>query len=60
MLDLKEIQRQLQDRRLSCISRATGLHYNTVYSIRHGKAKNPSYQVVKALSDYLIEGAVNG
>ena len=60
MLDLQEIQRQLQDRRLSCISRATGLHYNTVYSIKQGKAQNPSYQVVKALSDYLSGGVSNG
>lgn len=60
MLDLKEIQRQLQDRRLSSVSRATGLHYNTVYKIKQGNARNPSYQVVKALSDYLCDGVSNG
>lgn len=39
-----------------CIARAarlTGLHYNTVYRIAKGTKKNPSYDTVKALSEYL-------
>lgn len=60
MLDLNEIRTKLQDRRLSSISRATGLHYNTVLAVKSGRASNPSYQVVKALSDYLSGGVANG
>ena len=60
MLTLPEIREKLQDRRLVSVAAKTGLHVNTIYSIRAGKALNPSYQVVKALSDYLCGGVTNG
>jgi hypothetical protein len=54
MLDLDEIKSALQDRRLDVVSDATGLHRNTIHGIRSGKVCNPSYDAVKALSDYLL------
>ena len=38
------------------VSTATGLHYNTIKSVRDNEDANPSYKVLKALSDDL-EGA---
>jgi hypothetical protein len=59
MMTIEAIRLALQDRRLSMVSTATGLHYNTIKGVRDNEAANPSYRVIKALSDYL-EGAVNG
>ena len=59
MMSIEAIRLALRDRRLSMISEATGLHYNTIRSVRDNEAANPSYRVLKALSDYL-EGATNG
>ena len=53
MLDLDEIRAKLADRRLDVVADATGLHRNTLSSIRSGKIDNPSYAAVKKLSDYL-------
>jgi hypothetical protein len=55
MMTLEEIRRKLQDRRVSIISRETGLHYNTVRDVRDGRSQNPSYRVIEALNAYLIE-----
>jgi hypothetical protein len=41
------------------VAAATGLHYNTVRFIRDSRIVNPSYKVLKALSDYLV-GSKNG
>lgn len=57
MMTLEQIRAALQDRRVSMIARATGLHYNTVRDVRDNDEANPTYKVLKALSDYL-EGAV--
>jgi hypothetical protein len=59
MMSIEAIRLALRDRRLSMISEATGLHYNTIRGVRDNEAANPSYRVLKALSDYL-EGAANG
>jgi hypothetical protein len=53
MLTLQEIQKQLQDRRPGLVADATGLHINTVTGIRDNADANPTYKVMKALSDYL-------
>jgi len=53
MLTLDEIKRSLQDRRLAVVAEATGLHYNTVRKVANEPNVNPSYVVIKALSDYL-------
>jgi len=56
MLTIEAIRLALQDRRISMVSAATGLHYNTIKAVRDKEDANPSYKVLKALSDYL-EGA---
>jgi len=53
MLSLEEIQKQLKDRRPGMVADATGLSYPTIQSIRDGKNLNPTFNVIKLLSDYL-------
>ena len=53
MLTLEAIKVKLKDMNIRAVSKACGLHENTVYSLVHGK--RPSYDTVKALSDYLEE-----
>ena len=55
MLTPEEISKRLQDRRLPLVAKVTGLAYGTVRDIRDGEQTNPSYRVLKALSDYLEE-----
>lgn len=43
----------MHDRRLDVVATATGLHRNTISGIRTGKIQNPTYSVIKKLSDYL-------
>lgn len=52
MLTLDEIAVALRDRRMDIVAEATGLHRSTIARIKTGKA-NPTYDVMKALSDYL-------
>lgn len=59
MLTLEEVRELLQDRRIDVVADATGLHYSTVQEVRAGKSEKPSYQTIKALSDY-FEGKDNG
>jgi len=58
MLTLEEIKKRLEDRRLNMVAEATGLHYNTVRNIAAGENTNPTYEVIKALSDYLTGAEV--
>lgn len=53
MMTLESIRQALKDRRVSMVADATGLHYNTVRDIRDNERANPTYKVIKALSDYL-------
>lgn len=53
MLDIDEIRAALQDRVITSVETHTGINRNTIAMIRSGKAKNPSYATLKALSDYL-------
>lgn len=55
MIDLAEVRERLRDRRLSVVSRETGIHYNTLIRIRDGANVNPTYRVLEALSAYLSE-----
>jgi hypothetical protein len=41
------------------VAEATKIHYNTIRGIRDNHVANPSYRVLKALSNYL-EGSANG
>ncbi len=53
MMTLEQIRAQLQDRRPYMVAKETGLHFNTVRSIRDDPTANPTYKALKALSDYL-------
>lgn len=57
MLTVEKIKEHLQDRRLLVISEATGIHYATILAIKTGRVTNPSYETVRALSDYLTNDA---
>lgn len=53
MLTIEQIREELQDRRLQMVAKGAGLTYPTVQKIRDGNAVKPSYETIKALSDYL-------
>lgn len=53
MMTLEEIRSALKDRRTGIVAKAIGVRIGTVTDIRNGVTKNPSYSVIKALSDYL-------
>lgn len=57
MMTLPQIVEQLRDRRPGMVAQATGVRTNTIIDIRDGTTKNPGYETVKALSDYL-QGAI--
>ena len=57
MLTLEELQKRLSRVCIARAARHTGLHYNVTYRIAKGVTKNPSYDTVKALSDYLENAA---
>lgn len=59
MLTLEQVRALLRDRRIGVVSAATGLHSNTIRSIRDNPGANPRYSVLKALSDY-FEGGKHG
>jgi transcriptional regulator with XRE-family HTH domain len=52
MLTIDQIFDLLQDRAVPVVAERTGIHYNTVLNIKNGTNKNPSYEVIKKLSDY--------
>lgn len=52
-MTLDQIRKALKDRRPAMVAKATGLHTNTVISIRDNPDSNPTYRVVVALSEYL-------
>ena len=53
MLTVEDVSQALKDRRMDIVSKATGLHVNTVIAIRDGNVKNPSYATMQRLSEYL-------
>jgi hypothetical protein len=62
MMTLEQIKEALRDRRPGIVAEATGLHLNTVRDVRDNQEANPTYKVLKALSDYLTnrEITING
>lgn len=58
MMTLEQIRQALTDRRPGLVAEATGLHLNTIRDIRDNPDANPSYRVLKALSDYLVRREV--
>ena len=55
ILTLKEIQNQLKDRNLRKVSEIVGLNYHTILRISKGIEKNPRYETLTKLSDYLTQ-----
>lgn len=53
MLTLEEIREKLQTRHPQAVADMAGLHHNTVRLIRDNPNANPTYKVVKALSEAL-------
>lgn len=53
MLDIHQIQKAIQDRRLGVMAEATGISRATLWAIREGKNENPSHKTIKAISEYL-------
>ena len=53
MMSLEQIRQALVDRMPGKVAEATGLHYNTIREIRDNPKANPTYKVLKSLSDYL-------
>lgn len=52
MLTIDTIRKRLQDRSIPVVAELAGVHYNTLLGIKNGTNTNPSYAVVKKLSDY--------
>lgn len=53
MMTLEQIRRALADRMPGKVATSTGIHYNTIREIRDNPDANPTYKVLRALSDYL-------
>lgn len=53
MMTLEEIKQKLSDRNLMEVSRRTGVSYRTIFGISNGTNKNPSYESVRAIVEYL-------
>ena len=56
MMTIEEVREALRDRRLIVVASHTNLSYPTIKAILDGR-KNPKYETVKLLSDYLQNGA---
>lgn len=56
MMTLKEVKIKLEDRNLKEVARRVNLSYNQVWGVASGKVIHASFDVVKALSDYLEAG----
>jgi len=52
IVDIDEIKRKLEDRRLDVVSEKTGIHRSTIARIRDGKSV-PTYHVMRKLAEYL-------
>lgn len=44
---------RMKQRNLSHMSRATGLSLVGLYNIAHGRTKNPHYETVRKINEYL-------
>ena len=53
MMTPDQLQAALQDRRIDKVAEATGIHYNTVRRVARGEARNPTWDTIRRLSDYL-------
>lgn len=55
-MTIEEIRKALADRNIRTVSKATGLSYPTVLTIKKGTNQNPGYQTLKRLEEYLCNG----
>jgi len=53
MMTLEQIRQSLSDRMPRKVAAATGIHYNTIRTVRDNPDANPTHKVLQALSDYL-------
>jgi DNA-binding phage protein len=53
MLDMTDIRERMRDRKISTVAAAIGIHKVTLYRLLNHDS-SPSYETVKALSDYLL------
>ena len=53
MMTLQQIKDALSDRSPMKVTKATGLHYQTIREVRDNPLANPTYKVLLALSNYL-------
>jgi transcriptional regulator with XRE-family HTH domain len=53
MLTLEQIRLLLKDRRLTVVSKEIGVSYPTILAIYKGESKNPNYETIEKLSEYL-------
>lgn len=53
-ISVTALQSALDDRNVSAVSRATGLHENTIRNLRKGNGGTPSLGTIRILSDYLF------
>lgn len=53
MLSLEQIVIRLSDRNLRRVADRTGIGYSNLHAIATGRNTNPTYNVLKKLSDYL-------
>jgi predicted transcriptional regulator len=52
MLNLEQIMGNLQDRKLTVVSKRTGVPYTTVLRVAKGRNKNVTYSTLSRLSEY--------
>ena len=53
LLSLDQIIAELEDRKISVVSRKTGIPYGNLRNLAKGAVKNPSYKDIDALREYL-------
>jgi transcriptional regulator with XRE-family HTH domain len=51
---MSRIRKALEDRNLSKVAEATGLHENTVRNIAKGRGEMPTLATIEKLGDYLF------
>jgi transcriptional regulator with XRE-family HTH domain len=53
MMTLEQVRRALHDRNMTTVAAATGLNRHTIARVKNDTAKEPTYYVIRRLSDYL-------
>jgi len=52
---LSSLRERLKDRNIMTVSKAIGVHYNTVRAIATGKNCNPTLAILRKIEAYLSE-----